>query len=470
MSAPMLWMVIPLLAAGVGWLLRRWPRIMQAFLTAVSFLLALLAWQLRIDAFTVVGPWTVKIESTLTVLGRNFSLLDSERGLLVFVFLFVGFWMVGLRMAACRPAAGPAALSMAALLIAARSVEPFLFSALLVELAVLASIPALIEPGQPVPQGVLRYLIFQTLAVPFILLAGWAATEAEVDPTNRQLLVVAAASLTLGLSFWLAVFPFYTWVPMLFSQVNPYFAALILTLLPVMALFLFLDFFKAFTWLQALPQLPDILRLVGIVMVASAGIWAAFERNIYRLIGYAVVMESGFSLLALSLGGQQGQELLSYTILPRVPAVGLAALALAILRHAESEGKLAGIPGLLRRYPVVSIALVIALFSLSGLPLFAGFPVRQALYESLAAYPVEGLNAALWSLLASLGLLVGALRLLTTLVGSTDPRSEDSAADQGWHMGESGWQQVILIGGIILLVMLGLFPGVFLPVMTSLLV
>jgi hypothetical protein len=83
---------------------------------------------------------------------------------------------------------------------------------------------------------------------------------------------------------------------------------------------------------------------------------------------------------------------------------------------------------------------------------------------------VEGLNAALWSLLASLGLLVGALRLLTTLVGSTDPRSEDSAADQGWHMGESGWQQVILIGGIILLVMLGLFPGVFLPVMTSLLV
>jgi NADH-quinone oxidoreductase subunit N len=197
MSAPMLWMVIPLLAAGVGWLLRRWPRIMQAFLTAVSFLLALLAWQLRIDAFTVVGPWTVKIESTLTVLGRNFSLLDSERGLLVFGFLFVGFWMVGLRMAACRPAAGPAALSMAALLIAARSVEPFLFSALLVELAVLASIPALIEPGQPVPQGVLRYLIFQTLAVPFILLAGWAATEAEVDPTNRQLLVVDVGSVFL---------------------------------------------------------------------------------------------------------------------------------------------------------------------------------------------------------------------------------------------------------------------------------
>ncbi len=468
MSAPLLWIGVPLLAAVLGWFLRRVPRIMQAVLALISFLLALLAWQLRIDAFTVVGPWTVKITSTYTVLGRNFTLLDSERGVLVFVFLLLGLWMIGLRMANCRPVTGPAALGIAALLIAARSVEPFLFSALLVEVAVLVSIPAFVEPGKPLPQAVLRYLIYQTLAVPVILLAGWAATEVEFDPANQQLLIVAAASLSLGLAFWLAVFPFYTWVPMLFSQANPYFTGLILNLLPVMALFLFLDFYQGFNWLQTFPLLPDILRLAGVVMVVSAGVWAAFERSMYRMIAYAVVMESGFSIMALSLGGQSGQELFYYSIMPRVPAVGLAALALAILRKAPDQ-RAATPAGLLHRYPVVAMSITIALFSLAGLPLFAGFPVRQALLENLAGGLAGHVDVALWGLLGSLGLLIGALRLLLNFVGDSDTPSEPTAPG-AWQVTETTWQTVILIGGIVLIILLGLFPGFFLPVMTSLLV
>lgn len=485
MSAPILWIAIPILFTGVGWFLRRWPRVMQAVLAGASFLLALLAWQLRIGTTTNVGPWIVKIEPTLEILGRNFTLLDSERGLLVFVFAFMGIWLSGMRIAGARPVTALAALGMAALLIAARSVEPFLFSALLVEVAVLFSIPALIEPGKPVPQGVLRYLIFQTLALPFILLAGWAATEVEFDPNNQQLLLLAASSLSLGLALWLAVFPFYTWVPLLFSQVNPFLAALVLTLLPVLALFLLLDFLNTFTWLQNLPQLADILRLVGIVMAASAGIWAAFERNIYRLMGYAVVLESGFSLLALSLDAQSavaigfksgvGVELFAFSVLPRVAAVGLGALALAILRRAEGEGKVKGLVGLLRCYPFVATAWILSILSIGGMPLFAGFPVRQAIYESLAAQSLAtGSFMVVWPYLASIGLLVGGLRSMLAFVGGDLPQIDQSGAREnrpvGWAIGETRGQITLLVCGIVILILIGLFPGVFLPMMSSLLV
>ena len=96
---------------------------------------------------------------------------------------------------------------MIALLVAALAVEPFLFSALLIEMAVLVSVPLLSPPGHPVGKGVLRYLIFQTLAMPFILFAGWVFGGVEINPADTQLLVQSVVLMGFGFAFWLAVFP-----------------------------------------------------------------------------------------------------------------------------------------------------------------------------------------------------------------------------------------------------------------------
>ncbi|PKN82129.1 MAG: hypothetical protein CVU46_18305, partial [Chloroflexi bacterium HGW-Chloroflexi-8] len=123
-------------------------------------------------------------------------------------------WFLGSKIAVTNTEFTPNGLGILALLTAAFSVQPFLYSALIIEIAVLISIPMLIQPSKLLEIGVSRFLIFQTLAMPFILLAGWGFEQATISSNSAQINLFSAVLLGFGFSLWLAVFPFYTWVPL----------------------------------------------------------------------------------------------------------------------------------------------------------------------------------------------------------------------------------------------------------------
>jgi NADH:ubiquinone oxidoreductase subunit 2 (subunit N) len=102
-------------------------------------------------------------------------------------------------------------------------------------------------------------------------------------------------------------------------------------------------------------------------------------------------------------------------------------------------------------HPVASAGLLLANFSLAGLPLLASFPVRLALLEGLGE---TSSLAAFGALLGSIGLLAGGLRTLSSLITGPEERV--------WRSFESWSQRLYLgIGGVALL-LVGLFPQFFL--------
>jgi len=423
--------------------------------SASSLLLALLAWLLPIDSAIKLGPLSVEVSSTVTILGRSFVISSGESRLLILIFLLGGLWfLAGLALRVNRFFA-PLGMAMIALLVAALAVEPFLFSALLIEMAVLASVPLLSPPGHPVGKGVLRYLIFQTLAMPFILFAGWVFGGVEINPADTQLLVQSVVLMGFGFAFWLAVFPLYTWIPLLTEEVSPFTSGFVLSLLPTVILFLMLHFFNGFPWLWQYPVLRTALRLMGVLMAATGGAWAIFERNLNRLLGYAVIIENGYALLALSLGDAIGLNLFAMMLLPRLVALLLWSCALTILAGGGSL-RFAETGALLRRKPFASVSLLIACFSMGGLPLLAGLPARLALLESLS---IESFSIVLWAAVGSVGLLFGGGRILSYMV----------LGEGEWQI-EEGWvQRVLLSAGTVFLLLIGVFPGWFLPHMAPLL-
>ncbi|MDX9864336.1 MAG: hypothetical protein RBT34_05965, partial [Anaerolineaceae bacterium] len=188
-SAAVLWIALPLVVAVLLWVLQSRRIFTLISASVMSLLLALLAWILPIDNAIKLGPLSVEVSSTATILGRNFVLTSADSHLLLLIFLLGGiFFLSGLLLRANRFFA-PLGIAMIALLVAALAVEPFLFSALLIEMAVLVSVPLLSPPGHPVSKGVLRYLIFQTLAMPFILFAGWVFGGVAINPADTRLLV-----------------------------------------------------------------------------------------------------------------------------------------------------------------------------------------------------------------------------------------------------------------------------------------
>jgi formate hydrogenlyase subunit 3/multisubunit Na+/H+ antiporter MnhD subunit len=434
------------------WLLRRrtrWVRFLGLFLSAF---LAILAQVLPVAVTVKLGPLSFKVADTLVLLGRKFTLSTGELPLITIIYAVSTLWFLGALSLQITPLFVPHGLGVTALLVAALAVDPFLYAALLIEVAVLISIPMLASPGETVRKGLLRYLIFQTLGMPFILFTGWMLTGIETGPLDPALMVRTAVLLGLGFAFLLAVFPFYSWIPLLAEQGQPFVTGFILVILPTVVLFFALDFLTQYTWFRELSLVYSSLRAAGALMVATGGLWAAFQRQLGRILGYAIIAQIGFAILALGSPGPEGLSIFAAQLLPFIAAVWLWSYALSIFGRDGHSLTFASVADGLRSYPFASSALLLANMALAGLPLLAGFPFRMSLLVEVAqASPVS----ALWVFVGSLGLLVAGVRSLAALAVVREAPN--------WQVSERPVEAVFLVLGILFMLILGWFPQLFLP-------
>jgi formate hydrogenlyase subunit 3/multisubunit Na+/H+ antiporter MnhD subunit len=447
MSAPLVWIAAPMVFAAILLFLPR-ERWITYLGTLFSALLAFLAFWLPPDSTQRLASFSLRIDSTFSLLGRQISLNASDQVLLILVYGIATFWFFGTLATGAARRIVPLGLMVIALLVASLAVEPFLYAGLLIEIAILISVPLLAEPAQRPGRGLLRFLIYQTLAMPFILSAGFLLSGVDAGPADLVLITQAALMLGLGFAFLLSVFPLYTWVPMLMEESSPYAVGFILLVFPTFSLVFGLSFIDRYSWLRDLGNLQVILRLVGLLMMVSAGLWAAFQRHVGRIFAYAAVAETGLSLLAMSLPDQQaGLQILFYLIVPRALAYGVWMVAITILKAHAPDLKFSSLQGRARQFPLAAAAVVLSNLALAGTPLLASFPVRQALWEKLAA---QSLPAALLFGVASLGLWISSFRSLAVLTMASEHTH--------WVSNET-WVQRALIGvGLIGLVAFGLFP------------
>jgi formate hydrogenlyase subunit 3/multisubunit Na+/H+ antiporter MnhD subunit len=221
--------------------------------------------------------------------------------------------------------------------------------------------------------------------MPFILLSGWLLAGVEASPSDIALTTQASILLGMGFAFLLAVFPLYSWVPMLAEETPPYVLGFMLWTLHTFSLVFAVGFMDRYAWLRSSPQLTDGMAFFAAAMVVSAGWFAVFQRHLGRLMALAAVAETGLALLALSLGTPGSTALTFRLLLPRGIEIALFALALSILARRSPSLRLADVRGMSRSFPLATTGAIIAGLSMAGLPLFAGFPARLTLVRGLAA-------------------------------------------------------------------------------------
>lgn len=456
MSAPTLWILIPILVGSFTLLLLR-ERTVSVIGGVTSLLLAGIALIVPIDEALRIGPLSLKIASSTFILGRSFVLSPTDAPLLVIIFGMCALWFFGAEAAGVAVRLVPLGLIITALLVASIAVQPFLYAALLIELVVMVAVPLLSPSDQRPGRGVIRFLIYQTLAMPFILFAGWLLAGVEASPGDLALTVQSTSMLGLGFVFLLAIFPLYTWIPQLLEETSPYAVGFLLWLLPTIASIFGMSFLDRYAWLRTSPEVLTGLRWIGLLMLISGGLWAAFQRSLERLMAYTAIAETGFILLTLSLSTANGLDLFFLLMIPRGLGLAIWALALSILKKEGGSLEFSSVQGFVRNYPLASAALVLATLSTAGFPLLAGFPPRIALWQGLAS---ESIGAAIWFLIGLLGLLIGAVRMMAVLVMQKE--------ETGWASKENWIQRGMLGIGIIGLFLLGIFPQIMHPLLENL--
>ena len=456
MSAPLLWIIIPAAAAVISLLIRN-QRILSIVGGSLALLLALIALVIPIDQALQIGNLSLKIAPAIQVLGRRLVLIPADGYLLVIFYGLVSMWLYGGEVTGTAHRLIPLGLMIAAFLMAAIAVEPFLYAAILIEMAVLIAIPLLLPQNQTPGPGVMRLLIYQTLGMPFILFAGWLLAGVEASPGDLQLAVQSSTILGLGFAFLLAVFPLYTWLPMLAEEASLYVLGFLFWVIPTITIIFGMGFLDRYAWLRTSDQLGQILTFSGLLMVVTGGLSSAFQRHLGRQMAYGVIAETGFSLLALSLPPEKSVNSVFLLIIPRSLALLVWAMSLTRLKEQVGLLRFRAVQGLARTYPITVAGLIVAHLSVAGFPLLAGFPILLALWEGLSS---QSLSIAFWFLIGILGLLTGATRTLAVLVMSPQGTS--------WEMQER-WGSGIMIGvGVIGLFVLGIFPQLFHPILTNL--
>lgn len=456
MSAPIIWIALPFIA-GTLILFLLGDKYASQIGGAIAAILSLIALFIPIDAAMLIGSVSFKISPAIQVFGRAFEFTSADGPLLAAIFGISAIWFFGADAAGMAHRFVSLGLMIVSLLTASIAVEPFLYAALLLEVAAMLVVPLLVPLHQKPGRGVARFLVYQTFAMPFILFSGWMLAGVEANPGDLRTALQSGVTLSLGFAFLFAVFPLYSWIPQLMDESTPYAVGFLLWALPVFTVIFALGFLDRYVWLKNTSQIADAILYAGVIMTATGGLLCALQRHLGRIFGYAAIAETGLFLIALGLRTPNLLDIAFLALLPRGLELSLWALALSIIKRKAYRLKLSDVQGLARVYPVATGALIIAHLSMAGFPLLAGFPSRLALWQALSP---QSLSAALWAFLGLSGLLVAALRSLASFVMADAPPR--------WELNETRRQAAMLGIGAFGLFLIGLFPQVLQPFLSSL--
>jgi formate hydrogenlyase subunit 3/multisubunit Na+/H+ antiporter MnhD subunit len=440
---PLILLALPLAAAVVAYLVRRWAGLAAFVSVVTSGVLAVLCLRLPLDRSAFVLAQEVAFGRPVVIVGRNLVLDPAGQAWLAFAFgLATIFFLLAWRLPQGRAffAFGLVILTLYSLIVL---LETFSLAILVFAMSATPAI-FIIQAHHRVPvRGAQRYLLVTVLAVPLLLAAAWMVDQSLLDPERVELARQALLPAGLGFALLLAVFPFGTWMPALAADAPPLATAFAFTAGQAMAVYLAVMFLHVTPWYLGIPATLDVLLFVGLVMVVSGGIMAAVQNDFGRLLGYAALSDLGYLLLAFGAGSSQGTALALLHLVNRSVVITLMAAALAVLRQQASTD-------VFRRLPIAMMGLMIGGLALAGFPFTAGFPSHWAASRSLA---VDHWEWALLLLVSSLGIAIGLLRGLSSALGT-------APADVKIHQPVVASIMVLILTAVV--IVLGLYPQLFL--------
>jgi NADH-quinone oxidoreductase subunit N len=231
------------------------------------------------------------------------------------------------------------------------------------------------------------------------------ATLAQSPPT-ALLTLLGATCLLAGFLFKLGVVPFHAWMPDVYQGAPTIVTAFMATGVRMVTGLVLVRLFTAiFTPLSQSFNTIIIVAAVGSMIVGNFS--ALLQDNVKRMLGYSSVAHAGYLLLGFiglsSNNTAYSEAAVYYLIIYAVASLGMFIAVGMIEEQNETKLDYNDFRGLGLRYPLLGIALSAFLFSLAGIPPFAGFFGKYAVFTVAVKNGFSGLAifGAIMSLLST---------------------------------------------------------------------
>jgi NADH-quinone oxidoreductase subunit N len=201
---------------------------------------------------------------------------------------------------------------------------------------------------------------------------------------NTPLQVLAFIFFFAGMSFKISLVPFHLWTADVYEG-SPVNVTSYLSVISkgasvfILTIILFTVFHSiSFLW-------KDLVYAIAIATMTIGNLFAIRQKNMKRFLAFSSIAQAGFILLGIISGSQLGMTTVIYFVLiyifSNLGAFGVVS-AISVISNKESMDDY---DGLYHTNPKLSLAMMLSLFSLAGIPPVAGFFGKFFLFTSAAS-------------------------------------------------------------------------------------
>ncbi len=215
------------------------------------------------------------------------------------------------------------------------------------------------------------------------------AAELGSPAAASPVLWVGVALLVVGLGFKLSAVPFHMWAPDAYEgaplPVTAYLAIGSKAAAFALTLRLFAEAMAPAVDLWEQWQL--VIAVLAALTMLLGNLVALAQRNLKRLMAYSSIGHVGYALAGVAVLGSDfalaAKAVIFYLVVYAVTNLVVFA-GITAYYNRTGQDDIADLAGLADRQPFVAAAIAIGLFSLAGLPIFAGFTAKFYLFAAVA--------------------------------------------------------------------------------------
>ena len=201
--------------------------------------------------------------------------------------------------------------------------------------------------------------------------------------SNEYTITFGIVFILVGLAFKISAVPFHMWAPDVYEG-SPTSVTLFFTMVPkIAALTVFIRFLYV-PFLNLIDQWQTILIFLSVASMVFGAVAAIGQKNLKRLVAYSSIGHVGYALAGLATGSNEGiQSSVIYITIYIIMNLGLFSCLLMMKRKNVYYEQIEDLSGLSKNHPLLSLSLLIILFSLAGIPPLAGFFAKFYIFKSV---------------------------------------------------------------------------------------
>lgn len=270
--------------------------------------------------------------------------------------------------------------------------------------------------------------------------------------TNEILMVLGLVFVVVGLAFKFGAAPFHMWVPDVYEGASTTVAAFVSSVPKVAAMvFSFRILMEGMQ--HNLQDWQGMMAVIAVVSLLIGNLAAIAQTNFKRMLGYSTVSHMGFVLLGFVGNGAAQSGFSTYGLSAALYYVitysFMSLVAFGVITALSNKGKecsdIKDLAGLNQKHPWYALLMLLAMFSMAGIPPLMGFYAKMYVILGLVEQQMAGL--AVFSVIMA---LIGAFYYLRVVkVMYMDKPEDDIVVEPDFS---AGAKLLLTINAFILLV------------------